>query len=117
MNAGATTGVKLVMQQCLSAQLKLPPDYSEESVLTIRRGMVAFVCFMKGATEETAIKAAETICNAELSPTEEEDKNKKRVSVLKSEGDILIIPQVNINSYGPSTEIRLCRFACRRLSK
>ena len=95
--AAPKTGVKLVMQQCLSAQLKLPPEYSEESVLTIRRGMVAFVCFMNGATKESAIKAAETICNAELSPAEEEDKNKQRVSVLKSVGDILIIPQVNVS--------------------
>ena len=97
VSASSSVRAKLVIQQCLSATLKLPPNYNEESVLRIRRGLVVFVCFLKGATEETAIKAAEAICHTELSssPTQESDNSKHRVSVLRAGGDILIIPQAS----------------------
>ena len=54
--------VKLVVQQCLSARLALP-DGTEAA---IGRGMVVFVCFLRDADEERAVRAAETACAVKL---------------------------------------------------
>ena len=84
--------VKIVIQQCLSARLELPDD---EGQLTIGRGMIAFVCFLAGADEEDALKAADIVCKVRLSETDDAG-NSKRVAILDLPGDLLIIPQATL---------------------
>ena len=102
-SSDATT-VKLVIQQCLSARLKLPDQLGE---LSIGAGMVVFVCFVGDGQEENAIKAAETVSKVKLCEEEEtqdqaevESKEKRtrsrRTSVLEKPGDILIVPQATL---------------------
>ncbi len=88
----ASSPVRLVIQQCLSATLKLPEE-SGGGAHTIGRGMVVFVCFRQGATEEDAARAAETACALRLC---EGDENGGRVSVADLPGDVLVIPQATL---------------------
>ena len=85
--------VKLVIQQCLLARLVLP---SEETA-SIGRGMVVFVCFLKGAEkEETAIRAAEVVAKLKLCEAEADGDGNKRRSVTDVSGDVLIVPQATL---------------------
>ena len=81
--------VKLVIQQCLSGTLKLPSD----EVLEIDQGMVIFVCFLKGANEASATKAAEIATALRLCENEE---GSKRSNILESGGEVLVIPQATL---------------------
>ena len=54
--------------------------------------MVVFVCFLQGATEESVTKAVQTVKKVRLSEREENEGG-KRVSVVDSAGEILVIPQ------------------------
>jgi D-tyrosyl-tRNA(Tyr) deacylase len=90
--------VKLVIQQCVSARLK-PPDGADD--LVIGAGMVVFVCFTRAATEESAIRAAETVSKMKLCEQEEEENAAAaapaiRTSVLEKPGDMLIVPQATL---------------------
>ena len=51
-----------------------------------------FVCFLQGATEESVTKAMQTVKKVRLSEREENEGG-KRVSVVDSAGEILVIPQ------------------------
>lgn len=82
--------VKIVVQQCLSATLRLPTD---EVLKMERPGMVVFVCFHQGATAEHAVKAAESVGKAKLSESESQPK---RVSILELPGDVMVIPQATL---------------------
>ena len=82
--------VKIVIQQCLSAKLKLPND---GETLSIGRGMVVFVCFLSGSDQDSAVKAAEVACKVKLS---ESDSSSKRLSIIDFPGDVLIIPQATL---------------------
>ena len=107
--------VKLVIQQCLSARLKPPPDEEEYfGDRSIREGMVVFVCFSKGATEAAAIRAAEATSRLKLcEPPEVEQEEsgarytettqvtpsrRKRMSVLERRGDVLVVPQATLGA-------------------
>eukprot|EP00088_Acartia_fossae_P009880 TRINITY_DN14857_c0_g1_i1.p1 TRINITY_DN14857_c0_g1~~TRINITY_DN14857_c0_g1_i1.p1 ORF type:complete len:149 (+),score=9.17 TRINITY_DN14857_c0_g1_i1:181-627(+) len=81
--------VRLLIQQCISAQLTLPTD----EVLAIARGMIVFVCFNKEAEEEKVSKASQTVLKVKLS---EMDGESKRKSIKETGGDILIIPQATL---------------------
>ena len=69
--------------------------------LHINHGMVVFVCFQQGVSEEKVIKAAQTVKKIKLSEVLNEegelninDKSGKRVKIDEVSGDLLIIPQV-----------------------
>ena len=83
------TRVKLVLQQCLSARLRLP----SEDVLEIGPGVVAFVCFRQGADEEVAARAAEVVASARLCET---DADGKRVSAAEARRDVLVVPPATL---------------------
>ena len=115
-NEGEGKTVKLVIQQCLSARLKPPPDEEEGDFgdRSIREGMVVFVCFSKGATEAAAIRAAEATSRLKLcEPPEVEQEEsgarytettqvspsrRKRMSVLERRGDVLVVPQATLGA-------------------
>ncbi|XP_069131212.1 D-aminoacyl-tRNA deacylase 2-like isoform X2 [Argopecten irradians] len=89
---------RLVLQQCLSARLQVQPPSEtgiEAEYVEIGKGMIIYVCFMKGATEETVEKMVKCALNTCLSPSEDPSAT-KRVSVLDLPGDILIIPQATL---------------------
>lgn len=90
----ASPTARVVLQQCLSARLmitpakdELPPQYVE-----INRGIVAYICFLKGATSGIIEKIAKTILGIRLSSSEEG----KLVSILDLPGDVLIVPQATL---------------------
>ena len=101
--------VKLVIQQCLSARLKPPDPTTEDGVnfggdeRAIRAGMVVFVCFSKGATEEAAIRAARAVAGLRLCEPPPEvagqaESGRKRMSVLERRGDVLVVPQFTLGA-------------------
>ncbi len=89
MNSGSKSVVRLVVQQCLSASLKLP----DQSEIAIDGGMVVFVCFKQGAEEEDATKAADTVCAVKLC---EKEEGAKRVSAAEGAADVLVVPQATL---------------------
>ncbi|XP_045129859.1 D-aminoacyl-tRNA deacylase 2-like [Portunus trituberculatus] len=84
---------RMVVQQCLSASLKLERSEDEApEIVKIGRGMVVFVCFLEKATEETVDKLSKHITNVRLC----ENDNGRRVSVCDVQGDVLIVPQATL---------------------
>ncbi|OWF45920.1 probable D-tyrosyl-tRNA(Tyr) deacylase 2 [Mizuhopecten yessoensis] len=88
---------RMVLQQCLSARLQVEPgtECEEAKYVEIGKGLIIYVCFMKGATEEMVqkmVKCALTTCLSQL----EDPSATKRVSVLDLPGDVLIIPQATL---------------------
>ncbi|KAG8449621.1 hypothetical protein GDO86_016309 [Hymenochirus boettgeri] len=85
---------RVVLQQCLFAKLQVkPPDQdSEAEWVEINRGMVAYVCFFKGAEDSVIPKMVNSLLNVKLS----ESDNGKRVSILDLPGDVLIVPQATL---------------------
>uniref|UniRef100_A0A8D0C3B6 D-aminoacyl-tRNA deacylase 2 n=1 Tax=Salvator merianae TaxID=96440 RepID=A0A8D0C3B6_SALMN len=83
-----------VLQQCLHAKLQVKPAEpdSEAEWVEINRGLVIYICFFKGASEEIIPKMVKTLLNVKLSETE----SGKYVSVLDLPGSILIIPQATL---------------------
>ena len=95
--------VKILIQQVESARLKLPStgadDSNEESnVVTIANGMVVFVCFQQGVTEEKVTKAAQVVRKVKLSESPDTDtgSDSKRKTISQIHGDILVIPQATL---------------------
>ncbi|ESO94272.1 hypothetical protein LOTGIDRAFT_189561 [Lottia gigantea] len=86
---------RIILQQCLSARLQTQPKTvnSEAKFVEIGPGLIVYVCFLKGATEDILDKIVKSITTAKLSEIEEDGK---RVSVLDQPGDILIIPQATL---------------------
>ncbi len=85
-----------------SAELKLP----DGDILNLNRGLVVFVCFLQGATEESVTKAVVAVKKVKLSEREESDEA-KRVSVTETGGDILIIPQATLGQPQPQQRISI----------
>ncbi|KAK3093834.1 hypothetical protein FSP39_020746 [Pinctada imbricata] len=85
---------RLVLQQCLSARLMVQPasEDQEAKYVEIGRGLVIYICFLKGATKETVQKMVKAALNTRLSSTPEG----KLVSILDLPGDVLIIPQATL---------------------
>lgn len=96
------TKLKLVIQQCNSAKLKLPKLDKEatEKNLEISRGMVVFICFLKGAEQSDVLRAVQLVTNVKLCEQEEDSYNPstktKREDVKFVAGDLLIVPQATL---------------------
>ena len=93
--------VKILIQQVESARLKLPAtaadDSNEESnVVSIANGMVVFVCFQQGVTEEKVTKAAQVVRKVKLSESPDTGSDSKRKTICQIHGDILVIPQATL---------------------
>lgn len=84
---------RVVLQQCLSAKLQIQPasDEQEAEYVEIGHGLIVYVCFMKGSTEETVDQMVKSLLNVRLS-----EKDGKLVSILDLPGDVLIIPQATL---------------------
>ncbi|XP_048339277.1 D-aminoacyl-tRNA deacylase 2 isoform X1 [Sphaerodactylus townsendi] len=100
---------RVVLQQCLHARLQVKPPEpdSEAKWVEIHRGLIIYICFLKGASEEIIPKMdskglwwegtpytlkINTLLNVKLSETEDG----KYVSIVDLAGSILIIPQATL---------------------
>ena len=83
--------VRLLVQQVVSAKLVLPGD----TEIRIGKGVVVFVCFLKGVTEDLVRKAGRVVMTVKLSEGEEEEGG-KRVDVLTAGGEVLVVPQATL---------------------
>ncbi|XP_052009889.1 D-aminoacyl-tRNA deacylase 2 [Xyrauchen texanus] len=85
---------RVILQQCLHARLQVkPPDAeSEAEWVEINRGMVIYICFFKGATEDIIPKMVNTLLNIKLCET----ASRKYTSVLELPGSVLIVPQATL---------------------
>ncbi|XP_006116422.1 D-aminoacyl-tRNA deacylase 2 [Pelodiscus sinensis] len=85
---------RALLQQCLSARLQVKPPEpgSEAEWVEIQKGLVIYVCFFKGASEELIPKMVNTLLNVKLSEAE----SGNYVSVLDLPGNLLIIPQATL---------------------
>ncbi|XP_016323508.1 probable D-tyrosyl-tRNA(Tyr) deacylase 2 [Sinocyclocheilus anshuiensis] len=85
---------RVILQQCLHARLQVkPPEAgSEAEWVEINRGMVIYICFFKGATEDIIPKMVNTLLNMKLCETE----SGKYTSVLQLPGSVLIVPQATL---------------------
>ncbi|XP_060919529.1 D-aminoacyl-tRNA deacylase 2-like [Labrus mixtus] len=85
---------RTVLQQCLQARLQVKPadEHSEAEFVQVDRGMVIYVCFFKGATDEILPKMVSTLLNLRLCETD----SGKFASVLELPGSVLIVPQATL---------------------
>lgn len=85
---------RTVLQQCLQARLQVKPaeEHSEAQFVQIDRGMVIYICFFKGATEDLLPKMVSTLLNVRLC----ESDSGKMVSVSELPGSLLIVPQATL---------------------
>ncbi|XP_061674691.1 D-aminoacyl-tRNA deacylase 2 [Syngnathoides biaculeatus] len=85
---------RTVLQQCLEArlQVKAPDEDQEAQWVQIERGMVVYVCFLKGATEDILPKMVSTLLNVRLC----ESSAGGTVSLLDLPGSLLVVPQATL---------------------
>ena len=86
------TSVKLIIQQCSSAKLQVKPSSPEgaEESVSIEKGIVVYLSFLKSATLESAKRAANFALNVKLTQDETADKLQ---SALNTECDVMVVPQ------------------------
>ncbi|XP_029900009.1 D-aminoacyl-tRNA deacylase 2 [Myripristis murdjan] len=91
---GAPAAARAVLQQCLHARLQVKPagEDSPAQWVQIDRGMVIYICFFKGATDDILPKMVSTLLGLRLC----ESDSGKRVSVSELPGSVLIVPQATL---------------------
>ncbi|XP_056282476.1 D-aminoacyl-tRNA deacylase 2 [Pseudoliparis swirei] len=91
---GGVPAARAVLQQCLQAtlQVKPPEELSEAQYVQIHRGMVIYICFFKGASEDMLPKMVSALLNLRLC----ESDSGKMVSVSELPGSLLIVPQATL---------------------
>ena len=92
--------VRVLLQQAISASLRLPPlDDTEEVVLEVGgdgagQATVCFVCFMSEANEEMVAKAVKAVTSVKLTEVKEGEKRVALTSSATSE--VLVVPQATL---------------------
>jgi len=93
-----TVSAKVLVQNCLSAKLAINWDQfkrgESENIeyVTIEEGLVVYVCFREGATQDILPKIASSILNGKLYQTEGKPKSVESDDAKS----ILIIPQATL---------------------
>lgn len=86
---------RTVLQRCVQARLQVRPPGEEGedgTFVQIDKGMVIYVCFFKGATEDILPKMVSSLLNVRLC---EADSGKLQ-SVVELPGSVLIVPQATL---------------------
>ncbi|WAR19761.1 DTD2-like protein [Mya arenaria] len=94
-NGNGSSYARVILQQCLSARLMVQPATESEDAeyVQIGRGLIVYVCFLKGASETMIDKMVKSVLEARLSePTD----GGRLVSILDLPGDVMIIPQATL---------------------
>ncbi|KAK7104816.1 D-aminoacyl-tRNA deacylase 2-like [Littorina saxatilis] len=93
-SSAAAPCVRAVVQQCMSAQLMVQPSTPEDQpqFVEIQRGIIIYLCFLRGATKAHVEKLAKMIQGIRLS----EGDSGKLTSVIDLPGDVMIIPQATL---------------------
>lgn len=93
--ANECSSVRIIIQQCLSARLQVQPPTENEDAkwVEITKGIVIYLCFLRGSNLDILPKVVKSILNVRLSETTARPGN---VSVLELPGDILIVPQATL---------------------
>ena len=92
--------VRVLLQQAISASLRLPPlDETEEVVLEVGgdgagQATVCFVCFISEANEEMVAKAVKAVTSVKLTEVHEGEKRVALTSSATSE--VLVVPQATL---------------------
>ncbi|KAG7466476.1 hypothetical protein MATL_G00165130 [Megalops atlanticus] len=83
---------RTVIQQCQYARLRVKQEGGDSYAewVEIHKGMVVYICFLKGATEKLIPKMVNALLNVKLFEAEPG----KQVSVLDLPGSVLVVPQV-----------------------
>ncbi|KAF7200952.1 D-aminoacyl-tRNA deacylase 2 [Nothobranchius furzeri] len=91
---GDSPVARTVLQQCLQARLQVRPaeGQSDAQFVQIHRGMVIYICFFRGATDDVLPKMVSTLLNLRLC----ESTSGKMVSVSELPGSLLIVPQATL---------------------
>lgn len=87
--------IRVIIQQCLSAKLQVQPptEDSDAQWVEISRGIIVYLCFLKGSNLDLIPKVVKSILNVKLSEPTGKPSN---VSVLDLPGDVLIVPQATL---------------------
>ncbi|CAH3044620.1 unnamed protein product [Porites lobata] len=87
--------IRVIIQQCLSAKLQVQPptEDSDAQWVEISRGIIVYLCFLKGSNLDFIPKVVKSILNVKLSEPTGKPSN---VSVLDLPGDVLIVPQATL---------------------
>ncbi|XP_063294984.1 D-aminoacyl-tRNA deacylase 2 isoform X2 [Pelobates fuscus] len=92
--AGIDVVARVVLQQCVYARLQVKPPSldSEAEWVEIKKGMIIYLCFFKGADSTVIPKMVNSLLNVKLSETDAG----KHVSIKDLPGDVLIVPQATL---------------------
>ncbi|XP_028421363.1 uncharacterized protein LOC114546631 isoform X3 [Perca flavescens] len=82
---------RTVIQQCIKAKVRIKPelDGADAQWVEIQEGMVVYVCFFHGATEDVTHEMASSLMTTQLFRKD----TGRSVSVLNLPGSVLFIPQ------------------------
>lgn len=83
------TKCKVVVQQCLEAKLTIGAD----ELVQTGRGIVVYISFLEGATEDDVLRTAKSVLSIRLCETGEAGEGGSLVSVLDLPGNVLVVPQ------------------------
>ncbi|XP_040925299.1 uncharacterized protein LOC114849111 isoform X2 [Betta splendens] len=88
---GSKKGARAVIQQCSQAKVKIRPALNEADAqwAEIQTGMVVYVCFFDGATEDVAYEMANCLMTTRIF----RKSTRQAVSILELPGSVLFIPQ------------------------
>ncbi|KAK7903943.1 hypothetical protein WMY93_016550 [Mugilogobius chulae] len=86
---------RVVVQQCSSAKVKTRAgvDGAESQYAQIREGLVVYVCFFEGATDETTQRIADSVMNTRFFRA---SFRRQLLSVLDLPGSVLLVPQESL---------------------
>ncbi|KAJ0009213.1 hypothetical protein NQD34_016628, partial [Periophthalmus magnuspinnatus] len=85
---------RVMVQQCSRARVKTRAgvDGAESQYAQIGEGLVVYVCFFDGATDDTTQRIADSIMNTRFFRT----SLRRQVSVLDLRGSVLLVPQESL---------------------
>ncbi|CAG7832647.1 unnamed protein product, partial [Allacma fusca] len=70
---------RIVIQQCLNAQLKFDTD---DTPVSIKRGIIVYVCFLQEAASSSIDQIARSILQARLSEADDDTPGRKSACEL-----------------------------------
>ncbi|XP_072292285.1 D-aminoacyl-tRNA deacylase 2 [Eucyclogobius newberryi] len=87
---------RVVVQQCSSARVKTRAgvDGAEAQFAQIGEGLVVYVCFFEGATDETTRRIADSVMNTRFFRS----SLRRQLSVMDVPGGVLLVPQDSLGS-------------------